>query len=249
MITRWRFGQVASVLLPGGEQCEPWNWKPPTDWSCWDEPSPALPIDWVLTRLRHSNRPPQLRPRDELDTRGLPCPYYAARFAIALAVDAATMAAADDAAEMARRWRAHEHAASKARAGIKTIAESLTRAASETPFTRWPLVESPEVRAAYKLIFALHQIGGLDRIEEHARRSRQVFQRDQGDVWRAVFAAELGFFWRVLTDSPPARTTPFIDFITAAYESLMDDPPSVSWERPVRRALAMGLDWDRFEKR
>ena len=103
-----------------------------------------LPIDRAITALRHSNRVPRLRPEEVLDARIIACPYYAARYATAMAVDAATVAAGDDPVDMARRWRAHEHAARDARASIAAIAQSLVLAA-EVPCTRWPLLEPDEV--------------------------------------------------------------------------------------------------------
>ena len=245
-VTRWRLGDVAERLLGGRKR-----WDPPPDWACWSEPAPVLPIDRAITALRHSNRVPQLRPEEVLDARIIACPYYAARYATAMAVDAATVAAGDDPADMARRWRAHEHAARDARASIAAIAQSLVLAA-EVPCTRWPLLEPDEVTRAYELVVMVHRIGGLDRIAEYARQSRQLFQNNQGDagnVWRVVFAADLAFTWRVLTGSNPARTDPFVGFVAAAFESLTDDPSPEPWENAVRRALAMELDWDRYDKK
>jgi hypothetical protein len=243
--TRLRFGDAAKRLTGGRIQ-----YTPPADWKCGVEPTPALPIDETISELRQSNRLHRLRPREELSARGIVCPYYAARWATALAVDAATVAAGDDPKDMVRRWSMLERSAQQARDGIKGIADLLTTA--QAPVTRWPLLEANDIQQAYDvLIRVLHQSGVLDRMVQHAHQSRRVFQGNQGDkdsIWRLVFAADLGFTWRVLTNSPPAETEPFMSFVAAAFNSLTDDPKPVSWERSIRRALALELDWDRYEK-
>src|SRR6516225_8955333 len=150
-VRRWRFRDVAGRLLDGGT-C----WDPPPDWTCWSKPTTALPIDNIITSLRHSNRNPRLRSREELGGQGILCPYHAARWQIAHAVDAATVAAADDPADMARRWRVHEEEARKAAGAVATIAESLLLA-TEAPMTRWPIVEPPGVTRIYEMLFALHR--------------------------------------------------------------------------------------------
>jgi hypothetical protein len=236
-VTHWRFGDVAERLLGGRRQ-----YQPPPGWPCWREPTPALPIDRAITALRESNREPRLRPQEQL---GL-CPYYGVRWAIAMAADAATVAASDDAADMAERWRVQVEEARKAGAALAVLTESLLHPTTQTPMTRWPMLEPAEVTQSYNAIFMLQRSGALDRLSEHARRARQFFENNQGapeDVWRLVFCADLGFTWRLLTGANPARTEPFINFVAAAYESL-DAPAAVSWERSVRRALGLELDWD-----
>jgi hypothetical protein len=234
----WRYSDVA-------ERLRLQSWHPPKDWPCWAEPSPALPIDKAITALRDSNRVPRLRPREKLNSIGLRCCYYAARFAVAMAADVSTMAANDDPVEMARRWHAREQAVHNAIREIAVVVESLRAGQSGTPLVRWPRREPVEVCHAYEALPALRQ--ALDQIAKHARSSRRVYQHDQGDVWRLVFAADLGFFWRVLTGSNPTRADPFIGFVAAAFESLSDDLPAVPWERTTRRAIAMELDWDRYD--
>jgi hypothetical protein len=125
--------------------------NPPPDWACWAERAPARPIDRALTALRQSNRKPRLRLREILAERSIACPYYGARWAIALAVDSATVSVAVYPADMVKRWRAHEEAAREARAGIAAIAESLVEA-EKIPYSHWPLLEQPEVDREYSKI-------------------------------------------------------------------------------------------------
>jgi hypothetical protein len=141
-VTRWRLGDVAERLLGGRKR-----WDPPADWTCWAKPAPAR----LLTALRQSNRELRLRLREILAERGIACPYYGARWAIALAVDPATVSVAVDPADMVKRWRAHEEAAREERAGIVAIAESLVEA-EKIPYSRWPLLEPPEVDREYSKI-------------------------------------------------------------------------------------------------
>jgi hypothetical protein len=239
-ITHWLFGDVAERLLAG--RSEP---TPPSDWRCWTKPTPALPIDEMISDLMRRNREPRLRSRSGLSAEGIACPFYQLRFAIAAAVDAATEAGSEDPAQMAERWHSHEKKARQAAQVIKDIAASLPHS-KQRPTPRLPLVEPPELISAYKMTMLLRHMGTFDCIADHARRYRQLFQYDRGEAhhtWRVVFAADLGFVWAALTGENPARTEPFIEFIIACFESIADGQPEVSWERPIRRALDLGLDW------
>jgi hypothetical protein len=129
-----------------------------------------------------------------------------------MAVDAATVAASDDVADMAERWRVHEEVVRKEAAEIAVVAESLLHPATQAPMTRWPIIEPPEIERTYNMLFMLHHSGALARLVDHAHASAQVFANNQGsrsDVWKTVFAADLGFTWRLLTGANPARTEPF----------------------------------------
>jgi hypothetical protein len=239
-IIHWRFGDVAERLLAG--HSEP---APPPDWRCWIEPAPALPIDEMISDLRRRNREPRLRSRPELSADGIACPFYQLRFAVAAAVDVATEAASEDPAQMAKRWRSEEEKARRAAQVIKDIAASLPYSELR-PTPRLPLVEPLELISAYKMVMLLRHMGTFDCIGDYARRYRQLFQYDRGEpynLWRAVFVADLGFVWVALTGESPARTEPFIEFIVAAFASIADGQPEESWERSIRRALALGLDW------
>ena len=239
-ITHWRFGDVAERLLAG--HSEP---NPPPDWRCWTEPAPALPIDEMISDLMRRNWEPRLRSRSELSAEGIACPFYQLRFAAAAAVDAATEAASVDPAEMAKRWRSQEEKARRAAQAVEDIAASLPHSELRA-VPRLPLVEPPELISAYKMTMLLRRVGTFNCIADYARRYRRLFQYDRGgphDVWRAVFAADLGFAWAALTGENPTRTEPFIELIVACFESIADRQPEVSWERSIRRALALGLDW------
>ena len=239
-IIHWRFGDVAERLLAA--HSEP---NPPPDWRCWTEPAPALPIDEMISDLMRRNREPRLRSRSELSAEGIACPFYQLRFAVATAVDAAAAAASEDPMEMAERWRSQEEKMRLAAQMVEDIAASLPHSKLRAA-PRLPLVEPPEVISAYKMVMLLRHMGTFDCIADYARRYRGLFQHDRGepyDVWRAVFAADLGFAWAALTGENPARTEPFIEFIVACFESIADRQPEISWERPIRRAMALGLDW------
>jgi hypothetical protein len=239
-ITRWRFGDAAARLLGGRTRSDP-----PDDWPCWREPAPALAIDQMITRLKTENREPRLRSRAELEKKAIRCPYYLMRWIIAAAVDEATETAAYDPAEMMQRWRVHEEAASKAAAAINIIVETLLQP-TMTPRPRMPALEPPDVMNAYKMTMMVRQSGALNRVVNNARQWQRIFQYDRSEpyhVWRLIFAANLCSAWQVLTGANPARTDPFIEFVEDAYTSLGDDLPEISWTRPIRRALDMGLNW------
>lgn len=235
-VIRWQFGDVAARLLGGRTQP-----NPPSDWLCWKEPTPALSIDDQITSLIRRNAHPRLRSRSELDP--IACPYYGARFAIAVAVDAATATAGADPTEMAKRCRVQEEAARQATEAIATISETLLQS-SHRPEPRLPRLKSPELIGAYKTALMLRQMGTFERIAADARQWQTFYQRARGepfDTWRLTFVAELGFAWATLTGVRPARNEWFADFIADAYASIADD--EVWWDRAIRRAVALDLDW------
>jgi hypothetical protein len=239
-ITCWRFGDVAARLL--GENRFTFR-NPPPSWSPWKEPTAEskLPIDDVITRLRHSNRGPRLRSREDLNALGLACPYYAARWAIALAVENASVVAInDDPTQILGAWRKAEEAFQKIREGTEMV-EALLKARLLWP--RWPLLRPPAINQVCDTMVELLRSGVLKHAEDDARIAQKTFRNNQGDIWKLSFVAELGLAWRALTGTNPARTDPFADFIAAAYESVTDKPGEISWERTVRRVLKLGIDW------
>ena len=146
-VTRRRLGDVAERLLGGRKR-----WDPPPDWTCWSEPAPVRPIDRAITALRQSNREPRLR------RRGNPrCAQHCMPVLRARAMRPRWPSTpppwrrAIDPADMVKRWRAHEHAARDARASIAAIAQSLVEA-EKIPYSRWPLLEPPEVDREYSKI-------------------------------------------------------------------------------------------------
>lgn len=238
-VMRWRFGDAAARLLNGHAYS-----SPPDNWATWKAPSPALPIDDLVSDLIRRNREPRLLPASELKERqGVVCPFYIARFAVAVAVDAATTAAGEDPAEMAKRWRVHEEAAHQAIAAIATIGETLLSACRPAP--RLPLIETPELVNAYKTTLLVQRMGAFERIADEAQKWRRFYQQARGkpfDVWRTVFAGELGFAWVALTGAQPTRNEDFIYFVDAAFASI-DEKPEISWERTIRRVVSLDLDW------
>ena len=167
-----RFGDVTARLLA----TQP---NPPSDWPCWNEPAPALPIDDQISYMIQRNAEPRLRTPPELERHGITCPFYAMRFAIAVAVDVATATAGEDPAEMAERWRIQENAARQAAAANATIAETLLQSARPEP--RLPFLETPELISAYKTSLLLQHTKTFDRIAEDARQWRQFYLRARGE--------------------------------------------------------------------
>jgi hypothetical protein len=52
----------------------------------------------------------------------------------------------------------------------------------------------------------------------------------------------------MLTGAKPANSDPFLDFVTAAWDSLAEDTEQINWTRSVRRALKLYQgDWDSYE--
>jgi len=245
-ITCWRFGDVAARLLDANKFT---FGRPPPDWSLWAEPiaESKLPIDDIITKLCHSNREPRLRSREDLNALGLACPYYAARWAIALAVENATVIASnDDPSRILEAWRKAEEAVQKIREGAEAL-EALLKARLLWP--RWPLLRSPAINLVCNTMVELCRRDGIvKRAEDDARIEQETFKNNQGDIWKLSFVAELGLAWRALTGTNPARTDPFLGFIAAAYESVTDKSDEISWEGTVRRALKLGVNWDLLEK-
>jgi hypothetical protein len=241
-VLRWRFGDVAALLLAGCTQL-----TPPPDWRCWTEPTPLLPIDETIIALKRRNAQPRLREPAELKKQNVDCPFYFMRFAIAAAVDAATISAGNDPAEMAARYRTRAEAAEKAAAEIETLSTTVLESA-RSPAPRLPFLETPEVIWANKEVLAFRRRGALARIAEDAQHWLQYYQRARGepfDVWRMVLVAELGFVWNAMTGAIPTQGEEFTAFIVAAFESAAGIQPKVSWERAIRRVIKLDLDWER----
>jgi hypothetical protein len=220
---------------------------PPRDWRRWTEPSPAFPIDEEVTALRKRERPPKLRDKRHM---GVPCPYWYARFMVAGAADMAEREAAEPAAS---RRRAADQWASLAKESA-SLAKQLSRRFGASPpwgrvvffNERFPSEAPASITQAYENI--ARAVLALLEIEQYARSRRRLLINTQGNIWRLTFAAALGLAWRALTGMNPANSTPFVDFVSAAWNSLSDDPEPVAWERHVRRAIRDYAGWDRYDR-
>jgi hypothetical protein len=235
-----RFGDVAQRLLVGRTQL-----TPPPVWRCWVEPTPPIPIDEMITDLMRRNAEPRLRAPVELKQQYVDCPYWVMRFAIAAAVDAASISAGKDPAEETKRYRTRAEAAEQATVAIETLRTAMLQSA-RSPSPRLPFLETPEVIAANKEVLAFRHSGALERIAEDARHCLQFYQHARGepfDVWRVVFVAELGFAWSAMTGAMPTRSEQFTAFIVAAYDSVAGGQPEVHWDRAIRHVVDLDLDW------
>ena len=71
---------------------------------------------------------------------------------------------------------------------------------------------------------------------------------NRGDIWRQTFVEGIGYTWRLLTGSNPARGGPFQDFTEAAYRSIGGKD---SVERQIRTVLdnvAKRPEHDKFDR-
>jgi hypothetical protein len=71
---------------------------------------------------------------------------------------------------------------------------------------------------------------------------------NRGDIWRQTFVEGMGYSWRLMTGSNPARGGPFQDFTEAAYRSIGG---SDSVERQIRTVLdnmAKRPEHDKFDR-
>ena len=237
-VVRLRLGDVSGRLLKGLVLS-------PGSWVAWRAPTPALPIDELITSMSRRNTTPRLLSPPELRERKIDCPYFGARWAIALAVEAAATEAAVDPVEMAERWRGYEEAACQAAAANAAIAGSLL---NSRPSPRLPFIDAPELTCAYAKTREIQHARYYEIIAEQAQRWRQIYRQTRGDpfdLWRVVFAAQLAFTWLALTNVMPARNEGFTDFIETAYASIDDKMPEVSWERAIRHVASLDIEWER----
>jgi hypothetical protein len=166
------------------------------------------------------------------------------------------------AADMGEREAAEPAASRRRKAGqwnslakkSSSLAKELSRTFGASPpwgrviflNERFPSQAPASITEAYEDI--ARAVPALLEIERYAWSRRQLLINTQGNIWRLTFAAALGFAWRALTGANPANSKPFINFITAAWESLADDPEPVAWEGYVRRAIRDYGDWDRYDQ-
>jgi hypothetical protein len=220
---------------------------PPRNWRHWTEPSPAFPIDEEVTALRKRERPPKLRDKRHM---GVPCPYWYARFMVAGAADMAEREAVEPAASRRRKADQWSLLAKES----ASLAKQLNRRFGASPPSgrvvffneRFPSEAPTSITEAYEDISK--SVPALLEIEQYARSRRQLLVNTQGKIWRLTFTAMLGFAWRAITGMNPANSKPFIDFVSAAWDSLADDPEPVAWERNVRRAIRVYADWARSDR-
>jgi hypothetical protein len=71
---------------------------------------------------------------------------------------------------------------------------------------------------------------------------------NRGDIWRQAFVEGIGYSWRLLTGSDPARNGPFHDFAEAAYYSIGGSNPLDRTIRTVLENVGKRPEDDRFDR-
>jgi len=84
-------------------------------------------------------------------------------------------------------------------------------------------------------------IRNAEFLEKIARSSFQGYEKGGRPPasWKSNFVSELGQLWRVMTGYAASRdlTSPFALFVSAAWTSLGNDLPEISWDSQIRRRV------------
>lgn len=115
-------------------------------------------------------------------------------------------------------------------------------------FTQRMMFAEIHNRDLERLLTELHYCLGNLRRDAQAEIERLSPSSNRGDIWRQTLVEGIGYTWRLMTGSNPARGGPFQDFAEAAYRSVGG---SDSVERQIRTVLdkvAKRPEYDQFDR-
>jgi hypothetical protein len=115
-------------------------------------------------------------------------------------------------------------------------------------FTQRMVLAASHSRDLQRLLPELHHYLGNLRRDATTEIGRLSPASNRGDIWRQTFVEGIGYSWRLMTGSNPARGGPFQDFTEAAYRSIGGND---SVERQIRTVLDNMLkrpEHDKFDR-
>ncbi|WP_024340656.1 hypothetical protein [Bradyrhizobium japonicum] len=115
-------------------------------------------------------------------------------------------------------------------------------------FTQRMMFAEIHNRELKPLLSELHYRLGNLRRDGQAEIARLTPSSNRGDIWRQTLVEGIGYTWRLMTGSNPARGGPFEDFAEAAYRSVGGTD---SVERQIRTVLdnvAKRPEYDQFDR-
>jgi hypothetical protein len=226
---------------------------PPTivDWA--DSPPPPeyrLPIDDELMLLADENRRLGLRSRSailaEFPTLNWDGPYRAVRYYL---YRFSTFGIHDDYTEDHRNRmkeiKADIHLLSDIQISICLYVDKIENLYPTLSFERTLSFEKNSRQMAwYENFIALKgAIGNAEFLEQSARESLARYGKGGRPAiyWKSDFVLGLAELWRIITGNDASKdlASPFASFVTAAWASLGDDLPEVSWASQIRRREEM----------
>lgn len=218
-------------------RCSKDGHRPPIEsWRCWSHPTPSLPIDTFISKLKKSHTKggfkSSLRERTALqsDWRGPFCPYYEIRNTIVSAVSFAEK----EWVVVQKGLKTEKPILQQLSADASAIADRIDHFAK-----RW---YSNDLNAAaifnprHKLHFFLNDqfelLQEADNLRLTFRSIELAAKKEQSIVapggspvgkWYQEFVLRMGLFFRFLTGDDPTNTIPFREFIAASFETLTGD--------------------------
>jgi hypothetical protein len=215
---------------------------PPTimDWA--DGPpltQHRLPIDDEILRLADENLRQGRRSRSailaEFPALNWDGPYRAARYYL---YEFATVGIWDDDLEAQRNTiknhKAYIHLLGDIQKSIRLYVEKVDLKGT------FSFDNNSREMAWYENFVALKRaIGNAEFLEQFAREFLAGYEKTGRPpiYWKSDFVSDLAELWRIMTGNDASKdlASPFASFVTAAWASLGDDLPEVSWASQIRR--------------
>jgi len=242
-----------------------------SNWQPWTKPT-NLPIDDFVEDLIRQNRNPRdirtaaIKPKSELHSLGIICPYYHVRHATWLAISRGRMwlqAISFHAERLPVRVEKQAQATKLAQSIESFLGGGLDpHVTFPTPLysDRADPIDAGrrgrEYRELEDLLFKARSA-----LEKHAEQIAQdcerisIHRNARQNSWKAAFAAALGYCWSNLTGKMPTLTSTkqgrdFPTFVSRAFQ-LIGGSPDEKWERAIRQMLhdrPPRPEWDDFDR-
>jgi hypothetical protein len=238
----------------------------PKRWTSWKEPRRLLPIDRLISKLRHAERGVRLLSEEEFDGRESPfgptfCPYYTARLYLLRATGSAQRVYSAE-----RRLDLAKARNLKLKTKVDDIIAQLdvllqSDAETSDASLGWPrnlvlsdvdrqmgmidladeAARAAEVRNAVgNLKIAVGPMINASRLLSELLAREVSIATHEGrppSFWDRTFIEEVGDLYRLLTNVEPARSKAFFLFVKSAYASV---GRRGNQERQIKAALKIG---------
>jgi hypothetical protein len=231
----------------------------------WVKPRAALPIDDFISALKNGSESAgraRLISRDLAKERNIICPYWSARMGVANAVMVAHWSKEEVKCVKERKKRLDENV--KKLVKEEERLNKLTNDLSVICFDFLPFLQRGLARADHEEVEKISNSVEIatTKLTECAealrvlasfvkKESIRTKRDNRADEWAWSFCESLGYTWEHLTaEVITSRTTPFENFVVAAYQSLGRDE-DIEFENAINESLKRVSNrpyWDKFNK-
>ncbi len=265
-------GDAVSMLFPEISQptsyVAPWRNKqerlnnhypyPPRTWLAWSFPGKYLSstvetpaIDKAVADLIGNDsvyKSAHPRTKAQLLTLGISCPYYFARYSVALAVDSANREFAwSDGFKNAigPKLRKMEKKGAALAAALRAFYDDCDEFGTSL-IQRRHLTDACEAKTFYSYLDQLNvSMRSIDQLTVQLKQDRraETVNGHPSDTWGIAFASSIANIWGVLTrDAPSSSSDMFKDFLAAAYESVGGE--TRDWTSQIRSGIKRDGKYD-----